>query len=475
MRHIGILITFFLLCIKAYPAVPIEHKESFYNNKILPNFIFSTTSNLFEEDEVYGQSPILDNGITKISLGLNTFSLNVIEPTLFSNNTSAANISQSITNDYPPRINLSSFLYLYVALIGFYIAAVLQFNKKIDRIAKILISCFIFIHSIFILHICLNMTNYHYQYPHSFRMSTLFSFLYGPLLYFYFKRITQQYQFKKEDLLHLTPTLLLLFVLFPTYILPSDEKLTLMIERVSLGRSVTDLAIIVFKLLSLTIYGYFIRKVYLNSKSNKGLGKQNRLWQSNLYTIHFIYIGSYAAYGILLSNGITSGFLYHLQVILMALMVMYLGYSANVQPNVFSGIFTLSDKYFFKYEKSGLTNSLSQELKTLLLDLLNKEKIYRENNINLEKLANRLNTTRHNASQVINEHFDMNFHELINKYRIDEAKDIFNRDYQRNLNIIDVAYEVGYNNKVTFNKAFKKDTNLTPSEYQRVALKATTM
>ena len=64
----------------------------------------------------------------------------------------------------------------------------------------------------------------------------------------------------------------------------------------------------------------------------------------------------------------------------------------------------------------------------------------------------------------------MNFHELVNKYRINEAKHIFESDSQRNLNIIDVAYEVGYNNKVTFNKAFKKDTQVTPSEYQRMAL-----
>jgi len=156
----------------------------------------------------------------------------------------------------------------------------------------------------------------------------------------------------------------------------------------------------------------------------------------------------------------------------MALMVMYIGYSANVQPNVFSGVLTFGDKLFFKYEKSGLTPSLSMELKDNLIALLENEKIYKENDINLEILAERLNTTRHNASQVINEHFDLNFHELINKYRINEAKNIFDLDYQKNLNIIDVAYEVGYNNKVTFNKAFKKDTNLTPSEYQRLVIQA---
>ncbi len=65
----------------------------------------------------------------------------------------------------------------------------------------------------------------------------------------------------------------------------------------------------------------------------------------------------------------------------------------------------------------------------------------------------------------------MNFHELVNTYRIQEAKSILETDIQKNLNIIDVAYEVGYNNEVTFNKAFKKDT-VTPSEYQKNSVTA---
>lgn len=380
----------------------------------------------------------------------------------------------NVSEKYTPKLNIWSFMYLYVALIGFYIAIILQFNKSIDRVSKVLISSFIFIHSFFILHICLNITNYQYQFPHSYLMSTCFSFLYGPLLYFYFKRITQNYTFKKTDLLHLLPTVLFLFYILPIYSLTSDAKLNLMLNRVESGLNSGDSAhitiIVTLKLISLVVYGVFIRKLYLISKNQKGgLSRENRIWQRNIYIIHIAYIICYAGYGVLISNNIISGFLYHSQVICMALMVMYIGYYANVQPSVFSGSLSF-DKLLFKYEKSGLTSSLSAELKENLIHLFDAEKIYKENDINLEKLAERLNTTRHNASQVINEHFNMNFHELVNKYRINEAKRIFSQDNQRNLNIIDVAYEVGYNNKVTFNKAFKKDTQTTPSEYQKMSI-----
>ncbi len=118
-----------------------------------------------------------------------------------------------------------------------------------------------------------------------------------------------------------------------------------------------------------------------------------------------------------------------------------------------------------KYKKSRLTSSFSNDLKEKLISLLEEEKIYRQNNISLEILSQRMDTTKHNASQVINEHFDLNFFELINKYRIEEALDILQKDTFNNLNIIDVAYEVGFNNKVTFNKSFKKIISLTPSQY----------
>lgn len=379
---------------------------------------------------------------------------------------------QQVIEEYTPKLNLWSFAYLYVALIGFYIAIIINFNRKVDQMAKLLISAFVFIHSFFIFHICLLITNYQFDYPHSYLMSTSFSFLYGPLLYFYFKRITQQYQFKRKDLLHLLPTVLFLVYIIPIYAQSGEDKLALMLGRVSAGYNPGDstyIGVIVgLKLASLAIYGYFIRELYLKSRNKGDLRTNNKIWQRNVYIIHFAYIISYAIYGTLISNHINSGVFYHAQIVCMSLMVLYVGYSANVQPHLFSGLYSYDNQLLFKYKKSGLTRSLSQELKEQLMQLFDEEKIYKDSDISLETIAGRLNTTRHNASQVINEHFQVSFHELINKYRIQEAKKILDNDHQKNLNIIDVAYEVGYNNKVTFNKAFKKDTKLTPSEYQKI-------
>ncbi|WP_420319989.1 helix-turn-helix domain-containing protein [Flagellimonas sp.] len=375
-----------------------------------------------------------------------------------------------------PNVTVWTLIYLFVAIVGFYVVFVISINKQIHRASRLLIASFIFIHSLFILNISVNSSNYMFEFPHTYLMSTWASFLYGPLLYFYFKSISQKYQFKGYDLLHALPTLtLLLYLMVGVYLVSAEDKIHLMLSRIQSGLNPQDsgklLLLVVLKIVSLTIYGFFIRKVYLKTAKEKLLDSRKIVWQKNVYQIHILYVITYTAYGFLVVNQINSGVVYATSTAAMALMVLYVGYSANIQPEVFSGAYAYKNRLFPKYEKSGLTPSLSNELKENLLHLFAVEKIYKENNINLDMVAEKLSTTRHNASQIINEHFDVSFHEFVNMYRIQEAKELLLEDKSRKLNIINVAYEVGYNNKVTFNKAFKKDTQLTPSEYQKSILR----
>ena len=506
MKKIGILITFLLFFIKLYPAHSKVYKE---NNHLLKGAIYSgilsgleNPMGLFPNENLrikpvndliltytlMGTSPLSQIGIYPILNGFAQHTPKIISINsewgshgsfLGNEESDYDTLSRiSIPEKYRPKLNFWIIIYLYVAMIGFYISAIINFNRKIDFLARILISSFVFIHSFFIFHVCVSISNFEFVYPHAYRMSLPFSLLYGPLLFFYFKRITEQYRFKKSDLLHLAPTVLLIIYVIPIYLMPAEEKLADLLTRYNGGfeeaKRLHVVTLVALKLSSLIIYGYFIRKLYLKSRDQEKLSKGNKIWNRNLYRIHFLYVIAYSFYGFMIVNNLGHNLIFNLQVSAMALMVLYLGYSANIQPQLFSGLYSYDNQLFYKYEKSGLTDSLSSELKERLKFLFDEEKIYKENDINLETIAGRLNTTRHNASQVINEHFDMNFHKLINKYRIQEAMSILDTDYQRNLNIIDIAYEVGYNNKVTFNKAFKEYAHVTPSEYQRISVGAQT-
>ena len=173
----------------------------------------------------------------------------------------------------------------------------------------------------------------------------------------------------------------------------------------------------------------------------------------------------YFLFGASLAFKLSYSFLYP-QSLLLSGIVLYIGVIAYVKPKIFSNAYN-KNLLKVKYENSGLTDGFSEDLKEQLLLLLNSEKVYRNNKITLNMLSSQLGTTRHNVSQVINEHFGVNFFHLMNKFRVNEAVEIIKSDKNRNLKIIEIAYDVGFNNKVTFNKAFKIETSLTPSHIYR--------
>jgi AraC-like DNA-binding protein len=119
-----------------------------------------------------------------------------------------------------------------------------------------------------------------------------------------------------------------------------------------------------------------------------------------------------------------------------------------------------------KYRNSQLTENASQSLAEKLTQLMKEQQIYRENELGLDKLATRLGVSRHHLSQVINEQFGKNFFEYINSLRIADAQSLLQQQND-DLHIIDIAYQVGFNNKVSFYKAFKNETGMTPTEFRK--------
>lgn len=376
---------------------------------------------------------------------------------------------QDLVDKYLPKFRMGTFFYFYVGLIGFFIAFILNLRRKTDRIANGLIGLFVFMHSFFLIHVSLYLANYTYYEPHTLSMSTIFSFLYGPVLYFYFKRISDNYKFKKTDLFHLIPTVIFIIVFIPIYSLSAGEKLDIMLGVGAYNEHPYLTTITIIKLVSLVVYGYLTFKVYKRNAiaSAKTSIKKLKL-QKTIMIIHTIYALFYGLYGIVIIQNVFSGIFFNVQLFAMTTLVLYVGYVAYANPQVLVGVPISSLKATKKkYKNSGLTPSFSLELKEQLVTLLENEKVYRQNTIKLESIAKRLGTTRHNASQVINEHFGLNFFELINKYRVEEAMELL-KDTNNDLNIIDIAYEVGYNNKVTFNKSFKRFCNLTPSQFAKL-------
>lgn len=119
-----------------------------------------------------------------------------------------------------------------------------------------------------------------------------------------------------------------------------------------------------------------------------------------------------------------------------------------------------------KYDQSSLSVSKKQLYLIRLKNHMKSKKPHLQPTITLPMLAQTLSIPRHHLSQVINESFNLNFNDFINKYRIDEALGMLQDRSHHNGTILEIAFQVGFNSKSTFNSAFKKHTGQTPKEYK---------
>jgi AraC-like DNA-binding protein len=117
-----------------------------------------------------------------------------------------------------------------------------------------------------------------------------------------------------------------------------------------------------------------------------------------------------------------------------------------------------------KYKGSSVSPDLHQQTLQKLKDLMEKEKLYCRADFSLPELAQRLGVSVHALSQVINEGMGKSFFEMSAMYRVEEAKRLL-RD-QPHVKVEEIAEQVGYLSKSSFNTAFKKLTGKTPSEYR---------
>lgn len=118
-----------------------------------------------------------------------------------------------------------------------------------------------------------------------------------------------------------------------------------------------------------------------------------------------------------------------------------------------------------KYRKSKIPVHLHQKYLQKLQNLMDTKKPFLDSSLSLNTLAEQTGITTKHLSQIINQSFDLNFNDFINKYRIEECKNILSSSNGNNKNLLEIAYEVGFNSKATFNTSFKKFTGMTPSAY----------
>ena len=118
-----------------------------------------------------------------------------------------------------------------------------------------------------------------------------------------------------------------------------------------------------------------------------------------------------------------------------------------------------------KYQKSGLNSASADKLHKGLKELMETQKIYRDSELSLSDLAERLKTHPNYLSQVINEKEQKNFFDYVNNMRVAEFMELASNPKNRQFTLLALALDCGFNSKSSFIRYFKKTTGQVPSQY----------
>lgn len=372
--------------------------------------------------------------------------------------------------------NIFSHIFVLAGIQGI-LLSILLFTKKVNHTANVLLGFSVLALSIDLFDAVYYLNSFFYENPHLFGLTVATTFLYGPIFYLYVKILSTGRKFRKKDFLHFTPFFLTIAYLTPVLLSGSEEKLLFILKTIN--DPPLDFQIINYlKTIIGVVYTILvIRAINEHNKNIKdsysNMDKINLNWFKNLI-LGMIFLWVIYAAGFVVN--IFFDFRYELIIHLsMSILIYSVGYIAlkqpeiliqadvksKLQPESYSG-----NDQSEKYKKSGLADSSASELLNTLVNLMEKEKPYLDRELTLSKLAEMMDASPHNLSEVINTKLGQNFYDFVNKYRVEEFKKKLEEPEFTNYSLLALAYDSGFNSKTSFNTIFKKFTQVTPSRYR---------
>ena len=362
-------------------------------------------------------------------------------------------------------INVWIMLFFAFAIQAFVLGILFFLKRKGDRIANSIFGIFLLLFAYNQIFNCAYWSNYQGSFVEHLSFTNYIPWIsYGPLLYIYIKRVLNASSFTWRDLGHALPLVWIFSVFGRFYFLPHSTKLAIA-ARNDYSNYInwwpTSRYYLVFVVILIMLL--YVIKIYgLYRKEKDTVTEPQRLWIKSLWLCFTGYVLIFFTYFVLVYFNlmtITNDYLIGYSINFFIGIVAYFSF---VQPNIFSGVTPFP---FVKYQNNGLSASLALEMKEKLMYLMESDKLFLDNSLTLDVLSDELNLSRHHTSQLINEYFKMNFFEFVNNYRIDEAIKLL-QDKENDLNINQIIYSSGFNNRTSFYNAFKKKTGISPKSFR---------
>lgn len=299
----------------------------------------------------------------------------------------------------------------------------------------------------------------------------------GPLIYFYVKSITQSnFKFKRRDVLHFALAICLVlfrvFIYFYDSLQPGFNDKQNGVLKIALDENIVQPVLVFLDFSVMLLYLAFTFQLFYNYRT------KIKEYFSNTYKLELNWVLSFLIV-------FTSLFLYSSIQTVINVAFIELSYTQQWWLNLFMAIITIYIGVRGYFTDTGKLNNLSfsftpNEIKTvqketnqnisedevqLISEFMKTEKPYLNSELNLSDLASELEMHRNELSQIINKGFQKNFNDFINEFRVNAFKKELENGAHKQLSLLGIAMDCGFNSKATFNRVFKKITNTSPTEF----------
>jgi AraC-like DNA-binding protein len=278
-------------------------------------------------------------------------------------------------------------------------------------------------------------------------------FLYGPLIWLHLQTIIRPgYSLRLRDGLHFLPFLLLLVWMWDILSLPAVAR----IEYSKLHFYDRMMPLNYARAIHQAIYALILVLVLFERRFR--LSPKNQMYSLSIWTIYALAVAAVSWLTAFARNWRQFIWFY----LIAYTMVLLIGFLLYTDPDFLNN---LSKKYL----NSGLKKADMNRIYSKIEKALVQEKAYLQRGLKLSVFAHSIDEKPHQISQTLSEYVQKNFNELLNQYRVEYAQELLHDPAFAHYKIEAIAHESGFNNKVSFNQSFLKNTGKTPSDFKKTA------
>ncbi len=300
-----------------------------------------------------------------------------------------------------------------------------------------------------------------YDFPILFFFQVPVVLCMGPLLFFYVESLTgDRDRLHRRDILHFIPLLMVGLYLMSYFLYSPNVQREIVYELLNQNKHIVLRVIFTGSALSPIMYiAAPMVRILLQLKKGNPAEKKIVL----LFTFLVIWVVT----GIIGLGGTIALSLPALKIInlLVSLVILCFYLLGQRYPYLVQygtvHVASESESYSKSYLNGLDLDNLGKQLNVMMI----KEKLYCDEDLTLPRLSQALGITHHQLSQFLNQHYNKNFNNYVNGFRIDDAKKLLVNEADRNT--LSIALAVGFNSYSAFHSAFRKATGISPAEFRK--------